>query len=182
MKSNHDYMSPMGIFIKYIPENVESVLKDLQVEIHASADFENAENTMSIGVGNEWTTILDDWSFSLYYHATIRDNLKLLAQKHDMFYYTLGDIDQSYSITLYEDGILVRDFEVIYPNLITPKVIKDIGNKLPGEITEDFPHEPLDMILNIAKLQGIPIIDFSEDITSFNIKGGNIGDTLQSGS
>lgn len=103
----------------------------------------------------QWMHIGDNYFYALWHMPELKQQIKDLATKHDIFTCSVGDCDDSFNFAYYRDGQLVRKYVVSDPHWNGGEVTEDFGPPLPGEEEAMQQKDPLETILSIARSVGI---------------------------
>ncbi len=99
-----------------------------------------ATGEVVIAEGRSWKLISSDWAYTMWHCPGVRPGLWKLASDYRILSYSVGDIDDSYTLHLFEKGELVR--ELIVDDRLDGRgqvIVHEEGSALPGERGEIFP-------------------------------------------
>lgn len=113
---------------------------------------------------DEWTHIMDDWSYHLWHNKTIRKRLQVLSRDFEIFCCSVGDVDDSFDFRHYQNGEIVREYVVEYPQFKGGVVTKDFGKPFPAETEALQEKEIYVKVTMIAKSLGINLHHSKEKV------------------
>lgn len=159
----HYWESPFYIFIKngFKMSDQELFtqlgLNNCKLDKYIDREFPTKDRYCYLTEQDSWTHLMDDWSYSLWHHKTIRNNIEKLSQKFDIFYCSVGDIDESFDFVFYERGKLRRKYIVEDPKFNGGDLVENIGTPFPGEEVVLKIKDDIERVLKIARLVGVRI-------------------------
>ena len=74
----------------------------------------------------DWTMLADDWLYQLWHLPTTRPAIESLGKGRPVFAWSIGDIDDSFEFSLYQDGKLTRHYSVDHNQVVNI----DVGERL----------------------------------------------------
>lgn len=160
---NKSYFSPFLIFIKGATKLADSELLSLlnlneYYMVESSSENQGDKNLtgyLFIANSDEWVCIMDDWSYALWCNKEIRKRLLAVSNEYDVFYCSVGDIDDSYDFAYFKSGEVIREYIVEDHSFKRGVVVKDFGVPFPVE-SEAFLHKEIyEKVITIAKSLGI---------------------------
>ena len=162
--------APFLIFIKGINHLSDNeVFKLLGVRSFEIIDsLEEKESSLYLTRCQNWIHIMDNWLYNLYHKTSFKNRLDDIGKICDIFYCSIGDIDDSFDFTYFQDGKLRRKYVL---NDTVPKnqvIEQNIGEVLPLE--EEILSKEIDVqikIVEIAKSVGIGINHKEENIICY---------------
>ncbi len=171
---DNTFQSPYFIFIKCDKHNYDYVLTKLNLQNWEEVENKNLKETFDSDNRHFYTTwkdgwlhIMDDWYYTLWFDNDLKNRLKNLSNEFDIFSCSVGDSDSSFDFRLWKNAKLIREFVVEDPKHNGGKITKDLGVKLPGEVSSYKKHDAFDLVISIAKKQGISINHLLTDIKGF---------------
>ena len=116
----------------------------------------------------EWSAIVDDWFYSLYYTPYLQESVITLASEFDVLRLATGDSDDSYEFYYYVNGILKRGFNFVDAWGFKPgKVTMNKGIKFGCEASFNSKIHPINDIFKIADELGIDSRGMTSTIVSY---------------
>jgi hypothetical protein len=81
----------------------------------------------------DWTMLADDWLYQLWHLSSTRPAIQSLAKDRDVFAWSVGECDESFEYSLYQNGQMIRQYWVDSPHYHDQVVSTDLGPRLPFE-------------------------------------------------
>lgn len=160
---NQNYFSPFLIFIKgatALPD--KELLKLIHLDKYETVNkanenqiAKNSKGYLFVAKNNGWVYIMDDWSYSLWYDKEVRENLRSLSRRFEVFYCSVGDIDDSHDFAYFKNGQVIREYVVEDPFLKGGVVVKDVGTPFPIEKEAFLQKDIYEKVITVAKSLGI---------------------------
>ncbi len=148
------------IFMRTSPRVADdALLRVLGIDfVRHGWDRKNAnEARVFITEDDAWIHIADDLRYHLWHRRDAVEALHRFRPDATIFACSRGDCDYSFDFKYYDDGRLLRHFEVADPNYNKRpiKVITDLGTPLPGEKPLDRIEDEMNYLLAIAESLGV---------------------------
>lgn len=150
--------APYFIYFKANRElSDQEILKTFELEGYELTGENDSYRKLTVHVATSptWSLIADDFSYSLCHSEEIRELVKNLSNKYEVFTCFRGDCDYSYAFTRYKDGEIIRDYSFGGWTKERAQVEEDIGEPLPGEMGALEKENEYDVIFQVAMFQGI---------------------------
>lgn len=80
-----------------------------------------------------WTQIYDGWGYYLWNSPTVRAAVAAIGAKFPVFFFSVGDCDDSFEFAWYQGGVLRRRHVVDVREVSRGGVMENFGPPLPGE-------------------------------------------------
>jgi len=97
--------------------NQDNVLEKLNLKNYKFVEDENERHNdlqearkLFIYDNFGWIHIMDDWFYTLWHNKEIRNTLIILGKEFEIFYFSIGDSDESLEFVYYKNGELKRKF------------------------------------------------------------------------
>lgn len=176
---NNILYSPFYIFIKFgYPISDEDVLDKLGIRDYQELSLKETKeeyireiNKFYITELGDWTHIIDGW-YGLWY-SDIRTYIDEIAKNHEVFYASIGDIDDSFDFVYYQNSILRRKYVVEDPHFSRNKLVikENYGSSLVGEekILLQRDKDPWYTITELAQNIGISLNHPLENIRAYGV-------------
>ena len=123
----------------------------------------------------EWIHIMDNWLYSLWQSDDFQHRVDKLGEKYDIFYCSVGDSDDGFDFTYYENGKLRRKY-LVSDYFTHLEITQNIGNPLPFEEDNLKKLDELGKVISIAKSIGIEINHKLENIVCYQYEHAFIED------
>lgn len=168
------YDSPYYIFVK---DNGESSFLNLLSKYDIAYELNQIKHIARgdrfefyVSSLNGWTTIMDNWWYSLYHLDCKYPFIDDLGKKYELFQCVVGDSDHSFGFKYHVNGKLRRHYEVSNPSYRRDdlRVEVDIGRKLEYESDCLAVGEEYEKVLNLAFESGVKLSKDSTIIQSYN--------------
>lgn len=160
---NQSYFSPYFIFIqggyKY---SDEEILQQLGLQAYTLVEDENEKNNpvsakcyLFLTEDDNWTYLMDDWSYSLWHESGLVEQLIRLSSEFDVFTFYVGDSDDSFGFAYYRKGAVLRKYIVEDPYYRGGETVLDVGPPFPIEKEALLKEDLFEKVMTIATSFGI---------------------------
>ena len=171
-KLNKTSFSPYFIFIKQgFKMSDDKILETLKLDNYRlitttiEQSYKNPDKCyLFLAEDNQWTHLMDDWSYSLWFNKKIEGQLKFLSKHHEIFSFSIGDIDDSYGFKYFNNGEIIREFTLNDVKSNGVEIIKDLGKPFDIEKTALKMKNPYKKLRKFAQHFGISIKYTKDDI------------------
>ena len=153
------FFSPFYMFIKDNHQlEDEELLEQLGLtNYQLLQDATESRKCLYITEDNNWKHLMDDWSYTLWHNKDIRNRLRELSQRFDVFYCSIGDYDESFDFVYCQQGMEKRKYVVEDPFYNGGEVTENIGQALKAEEIALEEEEAVDKVLCLAVSLGVNI-------------------------
>lgn len=160
---NGTFYSPLYIFIKggFRLSDIE-IIKAIDANDYQLTKLKKPEEAgdsryLYLTEDAHWTHVMDDLVGTLLFKQQLQERLSRLSRDFDVFYCSLGDVDDSFDFRYYQNGSVMREHVVEDPKFNGGKTVKSIGKPLAGEKGGLSKKDPPEKVLAIASSLGINI-------------------------
>ena len=152
--------APYFIFIRDCTISDRELLKTFGLSTyHRCTSANNFGRYTVLAKHQRWTSIADDWHYTLWNMQSTRTVIQALAQTFDIYTCSVGDSDQSFDFVIYQNGQISRKYayETLYPAYLSGEVTDMIGSPLPCETELLKLENAMDIVFGIGEYLGIPM-------------------------
>jgi len=147
--------SPYLVFIKKVDFQIDNLLDQLGLSDYVELKRTKfSDQCIYIGQDAQWTHLVDD-GYIHWYSKDYRMNIERIAKSADIFSFSVGDVDMSFDLSLWRNGVLVRHFEWEDPYYDGGNMKMEFGDPIDGESEIPLGSDPLKALWGVAKLLGI---------------------------